>query len=112
MPFIVTEPQKIDGTQLGFAVYPYHFSFQDFVERDRKYNQKLLIFKMKTSPFVEVDKVLHEEKFLDSEVSRHFVNDRLRSFISANSEYVIDPARTNQFFEKNVYGREDRIRES
>ncbi len=110
MPFIVTEPQKIEGTQLGFAVYPYQFNFQDFVEKDRKFNQKLLIFKMKNSPYIEIDKVLYEEKFLDSEVSRHHVNNTLKKFISENREYVVDGSRAEKFFERNIYGREEKTR--
>lgn len=110
MSFIVTEPQKIEGTQLGFAVYPYQFNFQDFVEKDRKFNQKLLIFKMKNSPYIEIDKVLYEEKFLDSEVSRHHVNNTLKKFISENREYIVDGSRAEKFFERNIYGREEKTR--
>lgn len=110
MPFIVTEPQKIEGTQLGFAVYPYQFAFQDFVGKDRKFNQKLLIFKMKNSPYIEIDKVLYEEKFLDSEVSRCHINDKLKKFVSENCKYVVDSSRAKKFFEKNIYGMEEKIR--
>lgn len=108
MPFIVTEPQKIEGTQLGFSVYPYHFDFQDFVEKDRKFNRKLIIFKMKNSPYMEVDKVLFEEKFLNEEVKREFVNERLKSFISSHQEYVFDKEKTEKFFEKSVYKRDEK----
>ena len=51
MPFIITEPQKIEGTNLGFSVYPYHFSFEDKF-RERGINQKIVIFKIKDSEFV------------------------------------------------------------
>lgn len=65
---------------------------------------------MKNSPYIEIDKVLYEEKFLDSEVSRCHINDKLKKFVSENCKYVVDSSRAKKFFEKNIYGMEEKIR--
>ena len=105
MPFIVTEPQRIEGTELGFAVYPYHFNFQDFLEKDRKFNNKLLIFKMKHSPFAEVESVLFESRYSDQVESKYYVNDVLKEFIKTHQQYIIDREKLERFFDKNIYNR-------
>lgn len=100
MPFIITEPQRIEGTQLGYSVYPYNFSFQDHFERDRKVNQKLLIFKLKDSPFIEVEKILFQETFVDNQVSRFYVDQKLKEFTENNTNYVLDQKRLGNFFHR------------
>lgn len=99
MPFLITEPQKIDGTKLGYAVYPYHESFDDhFVPKE--YNQKLLIFKMKDSPFVEAEKILHEEHFKFQDIHRGFVDERLFQFVKNNQDFIVDKNKVTNFFSR------------
>lgn len=100
MPFIVTEPQRIEGTRLGYAVYSYHFSFEDHIEFEKKYDRKLMIFKLKDTPFAEVDKVLHEEKFRFVETNRGFVDSVLKSFICQNGHYVCDFEKMDKYFQR------------
>ena len=107
MPFLITEPQKIDGTQLGFAIYPYHFSFNDYFGVDRKVNQKLTIFKMKDSQFVEIERPLFEYKFKDDEVPRNYVDALLKNFITKNPQYVINYEKVKGFFAKGVHSNKD-----
>lgn len=103
MPFIITEPQKIDGTILGFAIYPYHFSFQDRFEKKREFNQKLLIFVMKDSPFNEISHVVFENKYSDAEVSRNYVDKKLKNFIDNNPKYVVNPELVDEFFYSSIH---------
>lgn len=99
MPFLVTEPQKIDGTKLGYAVYSYHHSFFDHFDFSQ-YNQKLMIFKMKDSAFLEVESVLAEEHFKYQEASRSFVDKKLFSYVKNNPQYIEDSQKVTQFFSK------------
>ena len=43
MAFIVTEPVRIKGTKLGYAVYPYQFSVLDR-EKKKHDDARLYIF--------------------------------------------------------------------
>ncbi len=98
MPFIISEPQKIEGTMLGFSVYPYHFSFQDR-NRDKNSNQKLVIFKLKESKFIEPDYKLFELSYADFLVSRNFVDKNLKEFIISHPQYVVDPQKVVAYFD-------------
>lgn len=100
MPFIVTEPQRIEGTSLGYSVYPYHFSFEDHFEKMRNYNQKIVVFKLKESEFVEVDCKVFESKFADYIVSRNHVENTLKEFVIAHPEYINDPKQVVSFFNR------------
>ncbi len=109
MPFIITEPQRIEGTKLGFAIYPYHFSFDDKIYFEKKYDRKLMIFKMKETPFNEVDKILHEEKFVFNEITRRDLNNFLQDYIKKNSKYVTDLDKMAEYFARssNYYLQKD-----
>ncbi len=98
MPFIITEPQRIEGTKLGFAVYSYRFSFEDHIDFSKKYDQKLMIFKLKDAPFNEVEGVLHEHRFLFNDVARGYVDDVLKKYVGAHPQYVTDENKCEKFF--------------
>lgn len=98
MPFIVTEPQKIEGTQLGFAVYPYQFSFDDHILFENKHDRKVVIFKMKDSTFNEPEKILREETFLFAEAKRGHVDAILKKFVCQNAKYVDDVKKMGEYF--------------
>ncbi len=101
MPFLLTEPQRINGTKLGYAVYPYDFSFDDHIEQ-RDYNRKLTIFQLKDCKFVEVDHIVGEHRFKRETASREYINGKLQEFVSKNPQYVVDQQKVNAFFgEKN-----------
>jgi len=101
MPFLTTEPQKIAGTSLGFAVYPYHFSFNDHIE-NRGFNQKLVIVKLKGSPFIEVEKTLFEEKIVTENVYRNYIDDTLKKFVETHKEYIRDKDAVDKFFKRRI----------
>ncbi len=98
MPFLIVEPQKIEGTMLGFAVYPYHFSFDDHIDFSQKYDRKLMIFKLKNTPNIEVDKILAEKRYLFSETHRGFVDGLLQSYIQNNPQFITDKQKYEEFF--------------
>ena len=100
MPFLVTEPQRIEGTKLGFAIYPYHHSFDDHIDFSTKYNQKLMFFKLKDTPYNEIDKVLGEERYLFNDVYRGFVENKIKEFVCKNPQYVVDPQKTEKYIAK------------
>ena len=102
MPFIVTEPQRIEGTQLGYAVYPYQFSFEDHIWFEKKYDRKLMIFKLKDSPFNEVEKVLHEDKFLFAEEKRGYIDGVLKNFVCKNGQYVTNFTQMGKYFTRQT----------
>lgn len=93
----MTEPQKIDGTTLGFSIYPYHFSFQDKI-KDKSSNQKLVIYKLKNSEFIEPECKVFEEKFASHLVPRNHVERLLKEFVVANPQYVQSKRRAVEFF--------------
>lgn len=101
MPFLITEPQKIDGTKLGYAVYPYHASFDDHIDT-RDYNHKLMIFKMKDGPFMEAEKIVHEEHYRYQDVHHGYVDERLYEFLKYNQEYITDKSQVVAFFSRNT----------
>lgn len=97
MPFIVTEPQRIQGTYLGYSVYPYSYSFDDHINA-KGVSAKLMIFQLKRSQFIEIDHILHEESYKHGEVGPNFVDRRLKDFVSGHPEYVFSPQSVNNFF--------------
>ncbi len=102
MSFIITEPQRIDGTSLGYAIYPYHFSFNDHLSDRQNCNGKLMIFKLKDSPFIETEKILYEEKFSTDQISRECVDKSLKTFINAHTEYIRSSDEVCKFFKGNT----------
>ena len=54
MPYIVTEPVKIEGTKLGYALFPYQFSFADIKRESDDHLMRLYIYELKDSKFIEV----------------------------------------------------------
>ncbi len=107
MPFIITEPQKIEGTKLGFSVYPYHFSFND-KNRDRSSNQKLVIFKLKDSQFIEPDFKVFELKYADHIAARNFVDKNLKEFVVAHPEFVTEPQKVVEYFNGGLSFEKDK----
>lgn len=107
MPYMVTEPQKIEGTNLGYSIYPYHFSFEDKF-RDKAINQKLVIFKLKESQFVETESKVFEHKFADFMVSRGYVDKILKEFIIQNPQFVKEPEKVVSFFDNTISFENDK----
>lgn len=101
MPFLVTEPQRIEGTVLGFSVYPYHFAFAE-QNPSAQYNQKLMIFKLKDSQFIEVDKVLHEHRFRYEDVATNYVPIELKKYVAKHPEYVLNTGKMCEYFAGNT----------
>lgn len=101
MPYIITEPQRIEGAKLGFSVYPYHFSFND-KNRDRSSNQKLVIFKLKDSEFVESEFKVFELKYADHIAARNFVDRKLKEFILDHPEFVTEPQKVVDYFSGGI----------
>lgn len=97
MPFIVTEPQKIEGTTLGYAIYPYTFSFQDRFENASQLSQKLLFFRMKDTPFNEIDRVVFEKTYEVEKVSSNLLDATIINFVKAHPEFVKSYTKFNQF---------------
>ena len=100
---MLTEPQRIEGTRLGFSVYPYHFSFEDrFTKRD--FNQKLVVFVLQDTKYIEVRHKIYEKKFADYAVPRDFVDTTLKTVVSAYPNLVDEPEKLKKFFsrEENV----------
>ena len=105
MPYMISEPQRVEGTSLGFAVYPYYFSFEDHIDFSDKHDKKLVVFKLKDTKFVEVEKTLHEERFQGEEVRRGFVDRFMQKFLDDNPMYVTDQNKLDAYMsEHKVYG--------
>lgn len=100
MPYIITEPVKIEGTDLGYAVYPYQFSFLDHVKVTENNAAKLYIFKMKESRFIEVEKTLFEKEFSLSMQTAHVVDETLKKFIITHEKHVKDAEKLEIFFKR------------
>ena len=100
MPYIIKEPVKIEGTDLGYAVYPYQFSFLDHVKVTENNAAKLYIFKMKESRFMEVEKTLFEKEFSLSRQTAHVVDETLKKFIITHEKHVKDAEKLEIFFKK------------
>lgn len=98
MPYIVTEPIKIDGTDLGFAVYPYQFSFLDQIRKGEESAAKLNIFQLKKTKFIEVEKVLYQKEFSLTMQTSNKIYSALKKFITQNGEYVRDVNAMATFF--------------
>lgn len=101
MPFLVTEPQKVEGTKLGFAIFPYEFDFDDHITA-KAGNRKLYVYLMKDSPFLEVDKILAVNLFSYEEVSRDYVDKKLQSFALKHPEFITDKKGFCDFFGRDT----------
>ena len=109
MPFIVTEPQRIEGTRLGFAVFPYQFDPSDHITVNDG-DRKLCVFLLKKSPFVEVERVLAEKLFRYEEASKDFVDKSLQAFVLKHPEYITDQKGFCDFFGKETQSEKSKIR--
>lgn len=98
MPYIITEPQKVLGTKIGYSIYPYNFSFQDKIQKKEHY--KFVIFKLKDSPFVEADRKLSEQTILKDDLSRNLIENILKSFLKDKPSLVEDKNKMEQYFFK------------
>lgn len=101
MPFLVTEPQKIEGTKLGFAVFPYQFDFNDHIT-SKEGNRKLYIYLLKDSSHIEVEQILGEELFRYEDVAHDFVDKRLQLFALKHPEFIVDKKGFCDFFGKGT----------
>ena len=98
MPYIVTEPVKIPGTKLGYAVYPYQKHFLDKNKNGDDNTAKLLIFEIKNSKFIEVEKTLFEKEFSLSMQNAKVVDNILKKFIVEHERYVDNVEAMSEFF--------------
>lgn len=99
MPYYVTEPIKIEGTKLGYAIYPYQFSFLD-IKRVRENNfVKLNIFELKDGEFLEIEKTVYQESLQISMHNSHIIEEKLKKFIVENEKYVEDAEKLEKFFD-------------
>ncbi len=101
MPFFITEPQRIEGTKLGYAIFPYEFDFDDHITA-KDGNRKLYVYLLKDSPFVEVERPLAVNVFHYEEVPRDYVSKKLQSFVTKHPEYVTDEKGFCDFFGKKT----------
>lgn len=101
MPFLVTEPVKITGTSLGYAIYPYEFSFLDREKLGNHNVIKLCIFQMKDSNFIEIDKVLYQKEMALTMQNAHVVDEQLKKFIMQNEKCVKDYRKLEAFFDSS-----------
>ena len=101
MPFIVTEPQRIEGTKLGFSVFPYEFSFDDRITA-KDGNRKLYVYLLKDSPFIEVEKVLGMHLFCFEDVAHNYICKKLQDFIMKHPQYITDAKGVCDFFGKDT----------
>lgn len=104
MPYIITEPTKISGTQLGYAIYPFQKHFLDREKHDES-PMKLYIFKLKDSEFIEVEKPLFQKDIPLSLQSSKVVESTLKDFIMHNEQYITNIDAMAQFFENKVKKR-------
>lgn len=91
---------KIEGTRLGYAIYPYQFSFLDNFQVDDKNFAKLYIFELKDSQFVEINRTLFQKEFSLSMQNSDVVNKTLKKFLVNNQEYISDIKTLKKFFDK------------
>ncbi len=98
MPYIVTEPVKIEGTKLGYALFPYQFSFADIKRESDDHLMRLYIYELKDSKFIEVEKTLFQKDFSISMQSAHIVEETLKDFIVKNQDYVQNVNVLENFF--------------
>ena len=99
MPFLVTEPQRIEGTRLGFAVFPYEFGFDDHITA-KDGNRKLYVYLLKDGQFIEIEKTLGVKLFRYEEVQHDYVDKKLLQFVLKHKEYITDKKGFCDFFGK------------
>lgn len=100
MAFIITEPVRIEGTRLGYAVYPYQFSVLDRVKKKHD-DAKLYIFELKDTNFVEVERTLMQKDISLSMQASHEINYELKRFIMAYEGYITDIDKVEKFFSED-----------
>ena len=105
MPYIVTEPIKIPGTKLGYAVYPFQTHFLDRISRREEHPIKLYIFELKDSNFIEVEKTLFQKDISLSLQNAKVVDNTLKEFVINNEKYVTDIDSMAKFFEDKTKKR-------
>lgn len=97
MPYIKTEPMKIEGTDLGYAIYPYNFSFLDH-EQQSVDSCQFMILQLKESEFIETEKILHSEKIDDDRLNKRVVEKRIKGFVMQNPEHLLDVDKFDNYF--------------
>ncbi len=100
MPYFVTEPVKIEGTSLGYSIYPYQFSFFDNFRAKEENSVRLYIFKLKESEFIEIEKPLFKKDFSISMQNSVVIEETLKKFVVENEQYVKNIEDLQKFFFK------------
>ena len=100
MAFIVTEPVRIKGTKLGYAVYPYQFSVLDR-EKKKHDDARLYIFELKDTNFVEVKRTLMQKDISLSMQASKEINVELKRFIMSYEGYITNINEMDKFFNEN-----------
>ncbi len=98
MPYIVTEPIKIPGTKLGYAVYPFQIHYMDKQNKNEVSPLKLYIFELKDSNFIEIERTLYQKDIPLSMQNAKILDKTLKEFIINNEEYVTNVDRMDEFF--------------
>ena len=88
MPYFVTEPIKIEGTNLGYAIYPYQFSFLDIFRVEEEKTVRLKIFKLKKSDYTEICETLFQQDFSVSMQNSSEIKKTIKNFVVQNPQYV------------------------
>lgn len=100
MPYFVTEPVKIEGTSLGYALYPYQFSFLDNFRASEDNSVRLYIFVLKESEFIEIKKPLYKKDFSISMQNSVVIEETLKKFVIKNEQYIKNVEELQDFFSK------------
>lgn len=101
MAFIVTEPVRIKGTKLGYAVYPYQFSVLDR-EKKKHDDARLYIFELKDTNFVEVKRTLMQKDISLSMQASKDINVELKRFIMSYEGYITNINEMEKFFSEDM----------
>ncbi len=102
MPYIITEPVKIPGTKLGYAIYPFQNHFLDKTRPLDENMFKLYIFELQASKFIEVKKTLYQKELFLSMRNSNLVDCELKKFIMNNEEYITNLDEMMIFLSPNV----------
>ncbi len=102
MPYIITEPVKIPGTKLGYAIYPFQKHYLDKVEVKDDNAFKLYIFELQDSNFIEVKKTLYQKELSLSLQNASIVDSVLKNFIMKNEECITKLEDMVEFFSSST----------
>lgn len=98
MPYIITQPQKIEGTRLGYAIYPYQFSFEDHMTG--KGDRKLVVMELAVAPVIDPICILTEEVYNHRDTRRGDIEMKLMQYVNSHPEFVLDKNECKAYFER------------